>query len=141
VAMQHQFRFAHTNVFWLVPLVMVTFWQHYCGEEGNICNLYLSGSSKMMLVLTSLVNSTMAWTAERNSRARFLAARSVQLTRDAYFGTWLVFLHFPDSLELISCQKPAHNRHLYFSNAGVEKSCSFGRREACSPHCRALRQI
>ncbi|CAE7672499.1 GUCY2C [Symbiodinium necroappetens] len=59
----------------------VTFWQHYCGEEGDVCNLYLSGSSKMMLVLTSLVNSTMAWTAERNSRARFLAARSVQLTR------------------------------------------------------------
>lgn len=81
VAMQHQFRFAHTNVFWLVPLVIVTFWQHYCGEEGDVCNLYLSGSSKMMLVLTSLVNSTMAWTAERNSRARFLAARSVQLTR------------------------------------------------------------
>ncbi|OLP96041.1 Kinesin light chain 2 [Symbiodinium microadriaticum] len=50
---------------WISACFQVTFWQHYCGEEGDVCNL----------VLTSLVNSTMAWTAERNSRARFLAAR------------------------------------------------------------------
>eukprot|EP00913_Durusdinium_trenchii_P016088 g15122.t1 len=77
VATQHQFRFIHTNVFWLIPLTMVLTWRHWCGPAGYSCNLYLSYSSKMLLCLTSVLNSTMAW----NSRLRFLAQRAVQTSQ------------------------------------------------------------
>jgi len=81
VATQHQFRFIHTCIFWIIPLAMACFWRQLCGVKGYNCNLYLSMASKMMLCLICMLHSTMAWSGERNSRLRFLAQRSVQISR------------------------------------------------------------
>eukprot|EP00434_Breviolum_minutum_P014576 symbB.v1.2.012850.t1/scaffold894.1/size156229/3 len=61
VATQHQFRFIHTCIFWIIPLAMACFWTQLCGRKGYNCNLYLSMASKMMLCLICMLHSTMAW--------------------------------------------------------------------------------
>eukprot|EP00931_Biecheleriopsis_adriatica_P049396 TRINITY_DN28579_c0_g1_i1.p1 TRINITY_DN28579_c0_g1~~TRINITY_DN28579_c0_g1_i1.p1 ORF type:complete len:1181 (+),score=199.54 TRINITY_DN28579_c0_g1_i1:186-3728(+) len=82
VASWHQFRFCHTLVFWLIPLLLECWgWKWLCGEHCEYCNLYFSDSSRWILILTNLIHSYGAWLAERNSRGRFLAGRSVELTR------------------------------------------------------------
>lgn len=80
-ATQHQLLFKHTLWFILLCMCLMQLTQSTTwGENYLTFNLYFSKTGKVMLVLTTMINSTLAYTAELNSKARYKAAQSVEIS-------------------------------------------------------------
>jgi len=82
ITSQHPFLFLHSCAFVLLAALLMMVPQLEAFHEGLDFNLFFSSNAKVLLVLASLLNASLQWTAERNSRHRFLAGRAVESTHE-----------------------------------------------------------
>merc|ERR1712050_612366 len=77
VTTQHPLRFVHTTAFiFLTACFMIL---PFFTPTGAIkFNLFFSGQAQAMLVAASVLNSSLAWSAERISRHRYLSSCALQ---------------------------------------------------------------